>query len=79
MHYAADVGNCFSSLPIENTPVMVFNVDRTPAVTVTVLFMGQLQRVPFLVWLESDEVPTHMDSDVPVNGAAVELKLSLGE
>ena len=33
VHYIIDVGNCFSSLPIENTPVMVFNVDRIPAVT----------------------------------------------
>ena len=65
-----DVCNCFSSLPIENTPVMESDVDKIPA--------NRTAIESSVSNLAGDTVttPTNMDSDFPVNRAAIELSLT---
>ena len=64
-----DVCNRFSSLPIANTPVMESNVDKIPADR-TVMESSVSN-------LAGEAITTpNMDSDFPVNGAAIELSLA---
>ena len=70
MCYTVDVYSCVSSLPVENTPVMESNVDK-----ILVDRTATESSVPTLAG-EAVTTPTNMDSDVPVNSAAVKLSLS---
>ena len=63
--------NHFSSVPIEHTPLIESNVDKIPAdMTVIESSVSNLAT-------ETVTTPTSMDRDSPVNGAAIELSLTL--
>ena len=72
MCYAVDVCNCFSSLSIENTPVMESDVDVIP--TANYCWQVTESSAPSLV-REAVTTPNNLNSDVTVNEAAIELSL----
>ena len=73
MFYAVNVCNCFSSLSIENSPVMESNDEKIP--TANLHWKVMESPVSSLV-REAITTPTIVDSNVPDNGAAVELSLA---